>query len=57
MVWQILGAVDPVACTRVDGWRYHPKHVEQFLYKTHGVKLYLDGYTMENLYDSRTREY
>ena len=23
-------AVDTVVCTPDDGWRYHPKHVEQF---------------------------
>jgi len=29
-VWQIPDAVDTVACAPDDGWRYHPKHVEQF---------------------------
>jgi uncharacterized protein YqhQ len=29
-VWQITGAVDTVVCAPDDGWRYHPKHVEQF---------------------------
>jgi hypothetical protein len=28
--WQILYAVDTVACVPDDGWRYHSKHVEQF---------------------------
>jgi hypothetical protein len=29
-VWQILNAVDTVVCAPDDGWRYHPKYVEQF---------------------------
>jgi hypothetical protein len=29
-VWQIPDAVDTVVCAPDDGWRYHPKHVEQF---------------------------
>jgi hypothetical protein len=28
--WQIPDAVDTVACTPDDEWKYHPKHVEQF---------------------------
>ena len=28
--WQIPDAVDTVVCALDDGWRYHPKHVEQF---------------------------
>jgi len=31
-VWQILDALDTVVCSPDDGWRYHPKHVEQFPY-------------------------
>ena len=27
---QVPGAVDTVVCAPDDGWRYHPKHVEQF---------------------------
>ena len=27
---QIPDAVDTVVCAPDDGWRYHPKHVEQF---------------------------
>jgi hypothetical protein len=30
MVWQIPDAVDTVVCAPDDGWKYHPKHVEQF---------------------------
>jgi hypothetical protein len=30
-VWQIPDAVDKVVCAPDDGWKYHPKHVEQFL--------------------------
>jgi len=29
-VWQIPDAADTVVCAPDDGWRYHPKHVEQF---------------------------
>jgi len=29
-VWQIPDAVDAVVCAPDDGWKYHPKHVEQF---------------------------
>jgi hypothetical protein len=29
-VGQIPDAVDTVVCAPDDGWKYHPKHVEQF---------------------------
>jgi hypothetical protein len=29
-VWQIPDAVDTVVCAPDDGWKYHPKHIEQF---------------------------
>jgi hypothetical protein len=29
-MWQIPDAVDTVVCVPDDGWKYHPKHVEQF---------------------------
>jgi hypothetical protein len=29
-VWQIPDAVDTVVCAPDDGWKYYPKHVEQF---------------------------
>jgi hypothetical protein len=31
-IWylQIPDAVDTVVCAPDDGWKYHPKHVEQF---------------------------
>ena len=29
-LWQIPDAVNTVVCAPDDGWRYHPKHVEQF---------------------------
>jgi hypothetical protein len=29
-VWQIPDAVDTVVCAPDDGWKYNPKHVEQF---------------------------
>jgi hypothetical protein len=29
-VWLIPDAIDTVVCAPDDGWKYHPKHVEQF---------------------------
>jgi hypothetical protein len=29
-VWQIPDSVDAVVCAPDDGWKYHPKYVEQF---------------------------
>jgi hypothetical protein len=29
-VWQIPNAVDAIVCAPDDGWKYQPKHVEQF---------------------------
>ena len=29
-VWQIPDVVNTVVCDPDDGWRYHPKHLEQF---------------------------
>jgi hypothetical protein len=29
-VWQIPDALDTVVCAPDDGWKYHPKHVQQF---------------------------
>ena len=29
-VWQVADAVDAGVCAPDDGWRYHPKYVEQF---------------------------
>jgi len=29
-VWQIPDSVDTIVCAPDDGWRYHPKQVEQF---------------------------
>ena len=40
-----------------DGWRYHPKHVEQFPDKINCVTLHLVGYILEYYYDAaRTHE-
>jgi len=30
MVCKVPDAVDTVVCAPDDGWRYHPKHIEQF---------------------------
>jgi len=39
--------VDRVVCASDDGWRYHPKHVEQVPDKINCVTLHLVGYTLE----------
>jgi len=39
-----------------DGWRYHPKHVEQFPDKINCVTLHLAGYILEHSYNARTHE-
>ena len=51
-----VGAVDTVVCAPDDGWRYHPKHVEQFPDKINCVTLLLIGYILEYFYDARTHE-
>jgi hypothetical protein len=40
-------AVDTVVCVPDDGWRYHPKHVEQFPVKINCVTLQPVGYIVE----------
>jgi hypothetical protein len=44
---EIQDAVDTVVCAPDDGWRYHPKHVEQFPDKINCVTLHLVGYIFE----------
>jgi hypothetical protein len=39
-----------------DGWKYHPKHVEQFPDKINCVTLHLVGYILEYFYDAQTYE-
>ena len=51
-----VDAVDTVVCAPDDGWRYHPKHVEQFPDKIIGVTLYLVGYILEYTYDAWTHK-
>jgi hypothetical protein len=46
-------AVDTVVCVPDDGWRYQPKHVEQFPDKINCVKLHLVGYILEYYYDTQ----
>jgi hypothetical protein len=48
--------LDTVVCAPDDGWRYHPKHVEQFPDKINCVTLHLVGYILEYSYDARTHE-
>jgi hypothetical protein len=40
-------AIDKVVCAPDDGWRYHPKHVEQFPDIIICVTLHLVGYVLE----------
>jgi hypothetical protein len=54
-MWQIPGAVDTVVCVPDDGWRYNPKHVEQFPDKINCVTLRLVGYILEYHYEARTQ--
>jgi hypothetical protein len=46
-VWQIPDAVDTVVCASDDGWKYHPKHVQQFPDIINCVTLHLVGYILE----------
>ena len=39
-------SVDTVVCAPDDGWRYHPKHVEQFPDKINCVTLRVVGYIL-----------
>jgi hypothetical protein len=56
-VRQISDAVDTVICAPDDGWRYHPKHVEQFPDKINYVTLHLVGYILQYTNDAaRTHE-
>jgi hypothetical protein len=54
----IPDAVDTVVCALDDGWRYHPKHAQQFPDKINCVTLHLVGCTriLEYSYDARTHE-
>jgi len=49
-------AIDTVVRAPDDGWRYHPKHVEQSPGKINCVTLHLVGYILEYDYDARTHE-
>ena len=53
-VSQIPDAVDTVVCAPDDGWRYHPKHVEQFPDKINCVTLHLVGYILDYSHNART---
>ena len=46
--------VDTVICAPDDGWRNHPKHVEQFADKINCVYLHLAGYLLTQDYDARS---
>jgi hypothetical protein len=50
-------AVDTVVCAPDDGWRYRPKHVEQFpdIHKLCNVAPF--GYISEYTYDAWTPEH
>jgi hypothetical protein len=53
-VRQISDAIGTVVFAPDDGWKYHPKHVEQFPDKINCVTLHLVGYILEYIYDART---
>jgi hypothetical protein len=46
--WQTPHAVDKDVCAPDDGWKYRPKHVEQFPDKTNCVTLHFAGYILEH---------
>ena len=54
-VCQIPDAVDTVVCAPDDGWKYHPKHVEQFP-DINSVTLHLVGYILEYNYDAQNHK-
>ena len=56
MYLQYLVLVDTFVCAPNDGWRYHPKHVEQFPDIINYVMLHLVGYILEYSYDARTHK-
>jgi len=53
---QIPDALDTVACAPDDGWRYHPKHVEQFPDIINCIELHFVGYILEYIYYTRTHK-
>jgi hypothetical protein len=54
--WLIPDAIDTVVYAPDDGWRYLPKHVEQFPDKINCVNLHFVGYILEYYYDARTHK-
>jgi len=46
-----------VICTPDDGWRNHPKHVEQFTDKINCVQLHLVGYLLTQNYEAWSHEH
>jgi hypothetical protein len=53
---QHLVFVRPLLLPAASGWKYHPKHVEQFPDKINCVTLHLVGYILEYSYLARTHE-
>ena len=47
---QVPDAVDTVVCAPDDGWRYHPKHVEQFPEINQLCNVHLVGYISEDIH-------
>jgi hypothetical protein len=47
---------DAVICAPDNGWKYHPKHVEQFPDKINCVTLHLVRYILEYFYNARTHD-
>jgi hypothetical protein len=51
-----ISVVDTEVCAPDFGWRYHPKHVDQYRDKINCVMLHLVGYILEYYSDARTHE-
>ena len=50
-------AVNTVICVPDDGWRNHPKHVEQFTYKINCIKNDLFVHLLTQNWDARYRKH
>jgi len=55
--WLVPDAVDTVVCAPDDGWRDHPKHVEQFTDIINCVHLHLVGHLLTQNCDARSQEH
>ena len=51
--WLVLDAVDAVICAPDDGWKDHPKHVEQFTDKINCIWLHLVGHLLTHIWKQK----